>query len=410
MQKRFIVFLVSILFVFVFVNSVLLPKATAHDGLHTGGEEVDGEDIDDLQDKIKELEDKVKDLQNEEKSLQNEITYFNSQISLTELRIQNAEAEIAKRTKLLGELIDDISNLSERIDKLSESIDYQTNILEERMRARYKSQTDSPVVILFGSDTLATAVKKATYLKVMQKQDQELLDQMENTKQAYGLQKNLFEEKKSETEEIKARVEAEKANLLAYNNDLNNQKTSKQRLLEETQNDEAKYQDQLRKARAELDAIQGIVAGIDFRNGTKIEKGDVIAVMGNSGYPDCSTGAHLHLEIRKDGKLQNPEKYLKSKKVYVNDFSSGYKEIGDGDWGWPMKDPEITQMYGDTPWSWRYPSGRHDGFDMIADDTFIYAPDDGILVKGQMGCYNSVINYAAIDHGDDVISYYLHIR
>ncbi len=410
MAKRIILIVFSIFIVFVAVEPVLLENVTAHN-LHIGGDDdVDFDDIEDLQDEIKELEEKIINLQSEGKTLLNEITYFNSQISLTQLRIQNAEAEIIKRNKLLVELVDDIENLTTRIDKLSSSIDYQKNILEERMRARYKSQTSSPVVILFGSNTLSTAVKKAEYLKVMQRQDQGLLDQMESTKQAYGLQKNLFEEKKSETEELKARVEQEKANLVAYNNDLSNQKSSKEQLLSETQNDEAKYQDLLSKARAELDAIQGIIAGINFRDGKEVEKGDVIAVMGNSGYPDCSTGEHLHFEIRKDGNVQNPEKYLKSKTVYVNDSSNGNKNLGDGKWSWPMKDPEITQMYGETPWSWRYPSGRHDGFDMISNDTFIYAPDDGVLVKGTMGCYGSVMNYAAIDHGDNVISYYLHIR
>jgi len=368
------------------------------------------EDVEDLTDEIEELEKKISQLQSQEKTLQNEIAFYEGQINLTRLKIQNAKAELEKRTKLLYQLIEDISDLSDRIDRLIDSIDYQQEVLAQRVRVRYMSGDSSPMIVLFGAQTFDNLIKKLEYLKVMQAQDQKLLDEMKSVKETYGLQKRLFEDKKAQTEEIKKQVEAEKAKLESYKATLDAQLVAKEKLLETTQNDEAKYQEQLRKARAQLEAIQKIVASINFENGTKVDEGDVIAVMGNSGYPDCSTGAHLHFEVRKDGKSKDPLDYLESKTVYVNHFSSGTKKVGDGKWEWPMKSPEITQLHGDTPWAWRYPSGKHDGLDMVASDKFIYAPDDGVLVKGSMGCYNSSINYAAIDHGDDVISYYLHIQ
>ena len=46
---------------------------------------------------------------------------------------------------------------------------------------------------------------------------------------------------------------------------------------------------------------------IDVKQNAVVEKGDKIGVMGNTGN---SFGVHLHFEIRKDGKVQNPMKYL----------------------------------------------------------------------------------------------------
>lgn len=43
------------------------------------------------------------------------------------------------------------------------------------------------------------------------------------------------------------------------------------------------------------------------RTGQRVHKGDLLGVMGNTGY---SFGAHLHFEVRKDGKTINAAEYL----------------------------------------------------------------------------------------------------
>ena len=43
--------------------------------------------------------------------------------------------------------------------------------------------------------------------------------------------------------------------------------------------------------------------------GSKVSKGDLIAYSGNTG---ASTGPHLHLTVRKNGELVDPEKHLVS--------------------------------------------------------------------------------------------------
>jgi murein DD-endopeptidase MepM/ murein hydrolase activator NlpD len=49
--------------------------------------------------------------------------------------------------------------------------------------------------------------------------------------------------------------------------------------------------------------------------GQKIKRGDVIAYVGNSGR---SSGPHLHYEIRLNGKLEDPVKYILSSDVVVD--------------------------------------------------------------------------------------------
>src|SRR5690606_4875621 len=53
--------------------------------------------------------------------------------------------------------------------------------------------------------------------------------------------------------------------------------------------------------------LYGHLKSINVKPGQKVEKGSAIGVMGNTGQ---SKGVHLHFEVYKNGKLQNPLSYL----------------------------------------------------------------------------------------------------
>lgn len=55
------------------------------------------------------------------------------------------------------------------------------------------------------------------------------------------------------------------------------------------------------------ETLYGHLSKVSVSKGTKVEKGDSIGTMGNTGN---SFGVHLHFEVIKNGKHQNPENYL----------------------------------------------------------------------------------------------------
>jgi len=211
---------------------------------------------DEIQEDIEKYEKKIKELQSREQTLANEIEYADDQIYLAELKIQSSSAKIKKTKDEITKISGDISDLGLRIDKLVASIEYQQKILESRMRESYKSKDDS-MVLLFGTNNVGKMIQKLEYLQVMEKNDNRLLEEMRKTKETFTTQKRLFEEKKTQEEELKKQLEVEKAELDAQKGSLEDKRAEKKKLLELTQNDEAKYQQLLQEAQDELASFKG---------------------------------------------------------------------------------------------------------------------------------------------------------
>ena len=363
-------------------------------------EELDNK-IEDLQEKIEEYEKKIGKLEKQEQSLSKDIEYANSQISILELKVQSVLAQIEQKTAQIGRLGSDIEKLKNRIERLGASIDYQQDVLSERMRTRYKVYDSSPLVVLLGGATLNNLVQKTKYLKSMEIQDTKLVKEMKRTKDDFSLQKNLFEQKKAQAEDLKAQIEQEKNNLVSYQNELERQKKDKEELLRKTENDENKYQQLLAQVKSELAALQ-LAIDLPSGDGEEVEEGDVIGFMGNTG---CSSGPHLHFGYVKDGRSKDP-----------------LPELNKGNLEWPVSNWQITQYFGENYSFYMNNFGipGHDALDIGSNSQWSGAPikaaKDGVLYYAQdakvycPGLNNSIGKGAIIDHGDGERTIYWHLQ
>ncbi len=344
------------------------------------------------------LEEKTKQLGRTADTLNSQINYMDTQINLTTTRIEDTESQIETTQKEIG-------ILGSRIEGLDTSLDYLSKLLIKRVVEGYKQHTASIVDLILDAGNANELVDELKYLKTTQQNNQKLLVQVQLTKSNFEEQKKLREQKKIELDDLEKKLTAQK-------NELNYQKSQKQILLRDTQNDEVKYQSLLRQALAEFTAVQQAIA-----TGSKVgpvKKGDPIALIGNSGAPYCSTGAHLHFEVRVNGSWVNPEGYLSSKSIVDDQNGGGTTTRGNGSWDWPIQDPILVeQWFGTTPWSWRYSysGGIHTGIDMYTKSSeVIRAPADGVLYSSSQNCSGATINIKYIDHGNGVLSFYLHVQ
>ncbi|MCL5090874.1 MAG: hypothetical protein M1514_02575 [Patescibacteria group bacterium] len=388
-MKRILSFaLLSLFLIFLFV-----PKAKA-------------EEVDDLQKKILEYEAQVELLQKQADSLTQQISLMDNQIRVTALKISQTEVQIKNLEK-------EIEVLSEKIVRLDGSLNFLSRVLLSRVTQAYKQGKLNSLGVLLSSASFADFINRYRYLQAVQLHDREMLLTMEQTRTSYDEQKQLKEKMQADLAKLNKQLTTQKQQLAA-------QVADRKNLLEETKGKEANYQKLLASARAELEAIIGILEGkgkeVKIKN---ISEGERIASM--IAGPSCnSSGTHLHFIVTEGDQTKNPFQYLKSGMDYQNCSTSTCSGNGDpfnpsGNWNWPLN-PKIifTQGYGYT-WAVQHTwVGRiynfHNGIDMQSSSLEVKAVKSGTLYWGSY-VGNCTLRYVRVHHDDGGIdTYYLHVN
>ncbi len=348
---------------------------------------VKADQLEELNNKIKEYQAELSRLGNQSNTLSNQIAQFNAQIRLTTLKIQETQEKILM--------------LGGRIDQLEVSLEALTDAFASRAEETYKmTRLGDSLVLLITSTNLSEAVSRYHYLQKIQEADRDLLVRLQEAQ-------DVYEEEKVDQEDLQAQLEQQGQVLGA-------QKTAKAELLAITKNDEKKYQSLLAKARAELEAIQAIIAGKgeETEIGSISEGSRIASVI--PGVSACSSGSHLHFEVVQNGAHQNPANVLIPKSVIWDNAPDGQFGFS-GSWQWPINDPvRITQGYGMTYYAsaLRYYGGSpHTGLDMVnSDDYTVKAARSGTLYRGAIGCGGGTLRYVRVQQGDGHDTYYLHVN
>ncbi len=348
------------------------------------------------------LQEKLAEIGNQKVTLTNTISLINGKISIQQLEINLLEAEISKLEREVTELTTRISGLNVSLDRLS-------TVLIDRIRTQYKTTQTTPLVLLASSGSFNHLVTQYKYVTEAGQQTALAMGKAESQRLEYDDQKALKEVKQVEVQRKQNLLEQERGALTK-------QKQEQQFLLTETRNNEVKYQAELEKTLAELNAIQSIIAGKGSESKVgSVKQGDKIAsiIVGSS---TCSNGTHLHLEVVRGGVNYNPANYLKPISAAWNNDPDGSFSFG-GDWEWPLNDPaKINQGYGMTYYARvrrAYGGAPHTGIDMASksQNYTVKAVKDGDLSRGSIACGGGQLRYVKVKHKDsDISTYYLHVN
>lgn len=356
-----------------------------------------------LQDQINQLQQQLDNAKGQEKTLKSQLNYIDTQTQITELKMEETTTQINK-------LELEINDLSTRITRLSGTVDSLSQVLLNRIVETYKYGEISPLELFFSSHGFSDMLTRLKYIQVAQANDKKVLYQLQATKAAYNDQKTDKESRQDQEEKLKKDLEV-------YQNQLTDQKKSKQQLLAATQNDESRYQKLITQLQADAASITRALGGSGVKLGP-VKKGDVIAHVGMSG---CTTGAHLHFEVMTPAHVENGQVIGKENKVdpkpYLNSglLGSPLSDYPAGD----CSQGDVACHNGDIStrfhqWYNILGGSYHTGLDIVDYmGAPIHAVADGTAYEFEdsSACYltGTVGKGIVIDHGNGMVTLYWHI-
>ncbi len=400
MTKKFFL----LLFLFSLIFGVLITRFTY-------AVDCDGnvpKDPDQLRAYIDTCQSKINSLRTEQQTLKAALNLINSRINLTQAQIKSTTTQIEQLQK-------DVGSLSIVINDLDKELDQLVTVFVTRVQESYKTRNTNVLTLFFSSKNYTMFQNRLKYLSNAQKRDQLVIHELESARLDFDKQKSVKEQKQQEMQALQSKLQ-EQTKILGV------QSSQKDGLLKETQNSEKKYQDLLNQARAELEAIENIIAGKGKEEKVReVSQNEVIAhiIQGQS----CNSGGtHVHFIVAQGSTTYNPFSYLKT--TSYENCSGSFCGSSDGDafnptgsWDWPIQ-PKIkfNQGYGRTwavtnTWAGNI-YNFHNGIDINSPSDEVKAVQAGSLYRGSYtGSNGCALKYVRVDHKDsDLDTYYLHVN
>jgi len=325
--------------------------------------------IDDLREKITSRNNEIKDLEREIDEYKNQLevlggqtTTLNSAIKTLDLTQKKLDIDIQVTGKKINGTLLTIDSLYYEIEETKEKITHGTHTLRELIRTLYDLESRSFVEILLANRSFSSFWSSLEGYERFQK------GVGENVASLSSLKLSL-EKKKNDSENEKNRLTALKGQFSDQKEIVNQNKTEKQVLLQETKSKEANYKSLLEDRLAQKEALEKEINEYE---------------------------AQLKFEL-------DP---------------SSLPPTGSGALNWPLQNIRITQYFGNTPFATQNPQvyngGGHNGIDLGASiGTPVYASANGVVVDTgdtDTQCYKvSYGKWILVRHNNGLSTLYAHL-
>jgi murein DD-endopeptidase MepM/ murein hydrolase activator NlpD len=208
-------------------------------------------EIDAYAEQIKIKQKEVKNLKNQIAILENQITKVNLDIKATEIRIEQTNLEI--------------QNINLKIKDLEDQINQNKEKIAEYIRLIYQNDQISYLEVVLINDKFSDYFDQIKYVQEIHNDLKENLDKLKNNKQNLEIQKTNWEEKAKIEEDLKEKLQQQKADLLEKN-------TAQEILLTQTKLTERQYQSYSYQLQLEQQQINADIIALEKNVREKLTK------------------------------------------------------------------------------------------------------------------------------------------
>lgn len=212
--------------------------------------------IQDLQQQEENYKQMIQLKQDKEQTLQNQINLMDSQIS-------SLEKDIGDLQQKIDQTSGDISQLSGNITKKEADIGEKRQILANVIQSYYENNQDSLVQLFLRNTNLSDFLSQTDYTAQAGSKIDEVLISIVNDKDALELAKKDLEAKNEAQKE-------QQGTIMEKKHYLDDEQASKQGLLQQTNGEEQKYQDLLAKVEQEKQQLLGDIGDLSQQKSSEL--------------------------------------------------------------------------------------------------------------------------------------------
>lgn len=212
--------------------------------------------IEDLQRQIADYQSQIDQNRSKARTLQTEISKLNAEIGQVTLEIKSLGYSIDQTSLQIRDTIEKITDAEDKMQKHKEA-------LGQFIRLAYETDQKTLTEILLNDGTLSDFFNNLNNLKTTQDNLRITIDNIQHLKVALDEQKEELEGRKTDLEKLKSLQEVEKRSL-------DGAKGQKNKILKDTQGQESKFQELVKKSQLDINRIKDQIFYLE-KNGVTAE-------------------------------------------------------------------------------------------------------------------------------------------
>ena len=349
-------------------------------------------------------------MQNEQTSLEDQLNSTEQKVSQLQQQKQEIEKNIQELDAQLGQAVQELTDLSgqeeakqqeiqatnEQLAKAQQTERIQYENMKLRIRYMYEQGSANYLTVLLTSADASDLLSRAEYISSIYRYDRKMLDQYEKAKEAVETQQGVLAKEYQDLEQLRASAEEKKASVEQLVARKNQELQQSVQTLSATENLAQQYQEQIDYRESVIRQLEQAAQDASAQQNEAIAS---LAALNNAN-------AALQAQAEEAAARAILEKMAEEEQAKLG----SYDMIVDPNslFVWPCpSSTRITSNYGYRVHPIYGDYRLHNGIDIGAETgSAIIAAYKGTVIGA--GYNTSMGNYVMIDHGQGLVTIYMH--